>query len=79
MCFFDFDSGCAQEIWLVTSINSQLLDIKVRDSISFGNNDKFKVIGIWNIELISKFMINNALLVKGMKYNLFSISQLCYN
>ena len=46
-------------------------------TVTFGDNNKGQVIGIGMVGNISKPLIENVLLVKGLKYNLLSISQLC--
>ena len=45
--------------------------------VTFGDNDKEKIIGIGSIGKNSSTFIENVLLVKGLKHNLLSISQLC--
>lgn len=46
------------------------LRYKHKGRVSFGNNKELKVIGRCNINLNSNFIIRDALLVKGMKFNL---------
>ena len=45
--------------------------------ITFGDNSKDKIIGVSNIGKEPSPIIENVLLVDGLKYNLLSISQLC--
>ena len=45
--------------------------------ITFGDNNKSKIIGIGNVGKEPSPIIENVLLVNGLKYNLLSISQLC--
>ena len=46
-------------------------------TIIFGDNNKGHIISIGSIGDIDKPLIENVLLVKGLKHNLLSISQLC--
>ena len=47
-------------------------------SVSFGNDNPTKIIGKGIIKLGSKYaMAENVLLVKNMKHNLLSVSQMC--
>ena len=48
-------------------------------TVTFGDNNKKKIIGICMLGNIAKPLIENALLVKSLQYNLLSISQLCNN
>ena len=45
--------------------------------VTFGDNAKEKIIGQGNIGNDTSSLIENDLLVDGLKYNLLSISQLC--
>ena len=45
--------------------------------VSFGNNAKGKIIGQDNTGNDTYSLIENVLLVDGLKHNLLSISQLC--
>ena len=45
--------------------------------VTFGDNAKEKIIGQGNIGNDTSFLIENVLLVNGLKHNLLSISQLC--
>lgn len=45
-------------------------------SVSFGGNNKGKIVGKGTIE-IGNLTIKDVSLVKGLNYNLISISQLC--
>ena len=51
--------------------------ITKRGTVIFGDNNKGKVIGTGIVGNISKPLIENVLLVRGLKHNLLSISQLC--
>ena len=45
--------------------------------VTFGDNSKGKIIGIGNVGKEPSPIIENVLLVDGLKHNLLSISQLC--
>ena len=45
--------------------------------VTFGNNGQGKIIGIDKIQITPSAFIDSVLLVKGLKHNLISISQLC--
>ena len=46
-------------------------------TVTFGDNNKGNVIGIGTVGNPNNPLINNVLLVDGLKHNLLSISQLC--
>ena len=46
--------------------------------VTFGDNAKGKIIGQGNIGNNTSSLIENVLLVDGLKHNLLSISQLCH-
>ena len=52
-----------------------ILDAKDGGMVTFGDNDKEKIIGIGNIGITPSKYIENILLVDGLKHNLLSISQ----
>ena len=54
-----------------------VLQDKEGGTVTFGDNNKGKIIGIGNIGNFDKPSIENVLLVDGLKHNLLSISQLC--
>lgn len=45
--------------------------------VSYGDNNKGKIIGIGTIGKSLNSIIQNVLLVDGLKHNLLSVSQLC--
>jgi hypothetical protein len=53
------------------------LTLKDGGNVKFGDNSKGKIIGIGNIGKIHSLVIEDVLLVDGLKHNLLSISQLC--
>ena len=44
---------------------------------TFGDDSKGKIFGVGNIKIGSSPLIENVVLVGGLKHNLLSISQLC--
>ena len=54
-----------------------VLHHKEGGTVTFGDNNKGLIIGIGNIGNIDKPLIKDVLLVKGLKHNLLSISQMC--
>jgi len=53
------------------------VELKEEGFITYGDNNKGKILGNGVIGNGSSFNINNVLLVEGLKHNLISISQLC--
>jgi hypothetical protein len=53
------------------------LTLKDGGNVKFGDNSKGKIIGIGNFGKTHSLVIEDVLLVDGLKYNLLSISQLC--
>ena len=45
--------------------------------VTFGDNGQGKIIGIGKIQITPSTFKDSVLLVKGLKHNLISISQLC--
>lgn len=62
----------------MTSDPTKCLSLKNKNkcNISFENSKELKVIDISDIEISKHSKIRNLLLVKGMPFNLFSVSQL---
>ena len=46
-------------------------------TVTFGDDAKRKIIGIDNVKLGTSPIIENVVLVDGLKHNLLSVSQLC--
>ena len=46
-------------------------------TVTFGDDSKGNIIGIGNIQIGSSPIIENVVLVDGLKHNLLSISQFC--
>jgi len=45
--------------------------------VTYGDNNRGRIIGCGNIGVVGNLIIPNVLLVEGLKHNLLSISQLC--
>ena len=63
----------------MTSDKSQFITLEAKNGeiVTFGDNDKEKIIDIDNIGITLSTYIKNILLVDDLKHNLLSISQLC--
>ena len=63
----------------MTGDEAQFTSLKPKDEgfDNFGDNSKGKINRIGSIDKNSSTSIKNVLLVKGLKHNLLSISQLC--
>ena len=70
------DSGCSKHM---TGKTEMLSSLQHKDGglVTFGDNNKCKVIAIGNVGQGENPLIENVLLVDGLKHNLLSISQLC--
>jgi len=53
------------------------LELKEEGFVTYGDNNKGRILGNGVIGNGSSFNIKNVLLVEGLKHNLISISQLC--
>jgi len=58
---------------------NNFLELKPKDGgfVTFGDNAKGKIIGAEKMVKTHSIIIENLLLVDGLKHNLLSISQLC--
>ena len=70
------NSGCSKHM---TGKSEMLSSLQHKDGglVTFGDNNKCKVIAIGNVGQGENPLIENVLLVDGLKHNLLSISQLC--
>ena len=75
MCWV-LDSGCSNHMTGNPSLFFKIKMCKGGD-VTFGDNSKCKIIGKDSIGSEDCISIHNVLLVKGLKFNLLSISQLC--
>jgi len=57
------------------------LDLKPTEggAVAFGGMGKGKIMGIGKIGICSLAFLDNTLYLKGLKYNILSISQFCNN
>jgi hypothetical protein len=71
-----FDSGCSRHM---TGVEKYLKDIKsyTTSYVTFGDGAKGKIKGIGRLHNSGLPKLDDVLLVKGLKANLISISQLC--
>ena len=70
------DSGCSKHM---TRDASKFTHISPKNSghVTYGDNNKGRILGIIKIGTNSSTFIENVLLVDGLKHNLLSVSQLC--
>ena len=70
------DSGCSKHM---TGDVSKFTTISPKKSghVTYGDNNKGKIIGVGKIGTSSSTHIENVLLVEGLKHSLLSVSQLC--
>nr|KYP31141.1 hypothetical protein KK1_048850 [Cajanus cajan] len=71
------DSGCSRHM---TGEPSKFSSMKLKNEgfVTYGDNNKGRILGHGNIGNSSSLtLIENVLLVEGLKHNLLSISQLC--
>jgi len=70
------DSGCSKHM---TGDASQLTNLKLRPAgyVTYGDNNRGRILGVGNIGEIDKVIIKDVLLVERLKHNLLSISQPC--
>lgn len=69
------DSGCSRHM---TGDKAMFVNLTSHNGgdVTFGDNNKGKVVGIGNV-VNKSLSISDVLYVKGLKHNLLSISQLC--
>src|SRR3954465_15835331 len=70
------DSGCSKHM---TGKINMLSSLQHKDGglVTFGDNNQCKVIAIGNVGQGKNSLIENVLLVDGLRHNLLSITQLC--
>ena len=70
------DSGCSKHM---TGDASKFTHISPKKSghVTYGDNNKGRILGVGKIGTNSSNSIENVLLVEGLKHNLLSVSQLC--
>ena len=70
------DSGCSKHM---TGDTSKFTHIFPKNSgyVTYGDNNKGKILGVGKIGTNPSTSIENVLLVDGLKHSLLSVSQLC--
>jgi len=70
------DNGCSRHM---TGDKRKIKNLKIKDQgfVTYGDNNKGKIIGIGDVGGGDTLEIKDVLLVEGLKHNLLSISQLC--
>jgi len=70
------DSGYSNHM---TGDASKFINISLKqdEHVTYGDNNKGKILGKGTIGNENSFLIHDVLYVEGLKHNLFSISQLC--
>ena len=68
----DVPSICQRDVSKFTTISP-----KKSGHVTYGDNNKGKIIGVGKIGTSSSTPIKNVLLVEGLKHSLPSVSQLC--
>ena len=63
----------------MTGYASKFIDISPKKSghVTYGDNNKGRILGVEKIGTNSSTSIENVLLVDGLKHSLLSVSQLC--
>ena len=70
------DSGCSKHMTGdITRFSS--LTLKSKGHVTYGDNNKGKILGVGKIGMPPSITIDNVLYVEDLKHNLLSISQLC--
>jgi len=70
------DSGCSEHMM---GDASKFIHISSKNSkhVTYGDNNKGKILGVGKIGLNPSTSIENVLLVDGLKHSLLSVCQLC--
>jgi len=70
------DSGCSRHM---TGDKRKIKNLKRKDQgfVTYGDNNKGKILGTGDVGGGDTLEIKDVLLVEGLKHNLLSISQLC--
>ena len=74
--FWYLDSGCSKHMTGDKDKFTYLLP-RTKGYVTYGDNNKGKILGIGKVGKSSNISIENVLYVEGLKHNLLSISQLC--
>jgi len=70
------DSGCSKHM---TGDASKFIHISPKNNghVTYGDNNKGKILGVGKIGMNLSTSIENVLLINGLKHGLLSICQLC--
>jgi len=70
------DNGCSKHM---IGEASQLINLKWKPAgfVTYGDNNRGRILGVGDIGSGNKVIIKDVLLVEGLKHSLLSISQLC--
>jgi hypothetical protein len=71
------DSGCSQHMTENKKWFSSLTPLSHKEYVTFGDDNKGKVLGTGVIKVNDCFTLNDVALVDRLRYNLLSVSQLC--
>ncbi|CAN1345668.1 Retrovirus-related Pol polyprotein from transposon TNT 1-94, partial [Linum perenne] len=72
------DSGCSHNMTGNRDLFQNLKQVN-KGKVCFGDNSSSKIVGIGSIKINDRTVLNKVFLVKGLKHNLLSISQICGN
>ena len=70
------DSGCSKHM-TGDALKFTTISSKKSGHVTYGNNNRGKIIGVGKIGTNSSTFTENVLLVEGLKHCLLSVSQLC--
>jgi hypothetical protein len=70
-------SGCSRHMTRNKKWFSSLTPLSHKESVTFGDDKKGKVLGTDIIKINDCFTLNDVALVDRLRYNLLSVSQLC--
>jgi len=70
------DSGCLRHM-TGDAKKFNKISYKASGHVTYGDNNKGKILGVGKVTSSSSTVIKNVLLLEGLKHNLLSISQLC--
>jgi hypothetical protein len=71
------DSGCSRHMIKNKKWFSSLTPFSHKEYVTFGDDKKGKVLGTGIIKINDWFTLNDVALMDRLRYNLFSVSQLC--
>jgi hypothetical protein len=71
------NSGCSRHMTKNKKWFSSLTPLPHKEYVTFGDDKKGKVLGIGVIKVNDCFTLNDVALVDRLRYNMFSVSQLC--